>query len=190
MTQIMQPDRRQPTPAHRRKTARSGCWTLSRCPWEPPWRPASRRRLWSAVLVWKASWTHAAQGSPSPFSSGLARRAPGRSRLGDGHRRRGRHSRGAVTGAAYEAAEPERNHRSEDHGRPTKPLELLARHHRTLHLRRHRSAAARGCDSIPACSDDMFQCQALTATASPGLHCSPPNSLPRLLLLYPPDDIR
>jgi hypothetical protein len=90
MPQIMQPDRRQPTPAHRRNTARSGCWTLSRCPWEPPCRPASRRRPWSAVLVWKASWTHAAQGSRSPFSSGLARRAPGRSRLGDGHRRRGR----------------------------------------------------------------------------------------------------
>jgi hypothetical protein len=169
MPQIMQPDRRQPTPAHRRNTARSGCWTLSRCPWEPPCRPASRRRPWSAVLVWKASWTHAAQGSRSPFSSGLARRAPGRSRLGDGHRRRGRGTAVVLSPAPYEAAEPERNHRSEDHGRPTKPLELLARHHRTfLHLRRHRSAAARGCDSIPACSDDVFQCQALTATASPG----------------------
>jgi hypothetical protein len=31
-----------------------------------------------------------------------------------------------------------------------------------------RLAAGRGCDSIPACSDEMFQCQALTATASPG----------------------
>jgi hypothetical protein len=168
MPQIMQPDRRQPTPAHRRNTARSGCWTLSRCPWEPPCRPASRRRPWSAVLVWKASWTHAAQGSRSPFSSGLARRAPGRSRLGDGHRRRGRGT-AVVLSPAPPMKPPSPSATTAVKITVGQPNRLSFLRDRTfLHLRRHRSAAARGCDSIPACSDDVFQCQALTATASPG----------------------
>jgi hypothetical protein len=53
-----------------------------------------------------------------------------------------------------------------------------------------RLAAARACDSIPACSDDMFQCQALTATASPGPALLAAELAAAAAAPYPPGDIR